>query len=372
MSNISLSMSRGAKSTIISNRFIDEFMPNANGAYVKVYIYLLRLISDSSNISLSLLAERLDETEKDIRRALKYWEEQGVLSVKYDNIGQITGIVILNTEVGEEREKPADIIQLHAEPVLEKVSTRVQPVAELSAPAKAPVPSVATDNRPTYSSAQVKMMLNDAELGNLVKSLDQKLHRTVNPSDIQLILFFYECLGFGPELIDYLYDYCSARNKLANSYIEKVALAWAQDGVKTVEDATARSAIRSEAISTVMRTFGLNRNPAPAEQIYISRWFTDFGFSAELVTEACNRTILTISKPDFKYADRILESWNKKGIQSMTDLAEADSSHAKAKAKPAKARPAERPNSFNSFSQRSYTDAEMDEIEEMLLNKKQG
>ena len=78
MSNISLSMSSGAKSTVISNQFIDKYMPKANGSYVKIYVYLLRCISDvSSDMSLSYIADRLDETEKDITAALKYWEEAG-------------------------------------------------------------------------------------------------------------------------------------------------------------------------------------------------------------------------------------------------------------------------------------------------------
>lgn len=45
MSLISLQNSSELEVTILSNRFIDNFMPRANGEFVKVYIYLLRAVS---------------------------------------------------------------------------------------------------------------------------------------------------------------------------------------------------------------------------------------------------------------------------------------------------------------------------------------
>ena len=45
MSLISLQNSSELEVTILSNRFIDNFMPRANGEFVKVYIYLLRMVS---------------------------------------------------------------------------------------------------------------------------------------------------------------------------------------------------------------------------------------------------------------------------------------------------------------------------------------
>ena len=75
MSLISLQNSSELEVTILSNRFIDNFMPRANGEFVKVYIYLLRAVSSSpSSFSLEHMADRLFCTERDISRALKYWE----------------------------------------------------------------------------------------------------------------------------------------------------------------------------------------------------------------------------------------------------------------------------------------------------------
>lgn len=56
--------------TILSNTFIDNYMPEANGEFVKVYIYLLRALSSAPvSFSLEQMADRLLCTERDILRA---------------------------------------------------------------------------------------------------------------------------------------------------------------------------------------------------------------------------------------------------------------------------------------------------------------
>lgn len=95
MSLISLQNSSELEVTILSNRFIDNFMPRANGEFVKVYIYLLRAVSSPSSFSLEHMADRLFCTERDIFRALKYWEGEKILSLTYTTDRQLSGITLL-------------------------------------------------------------------------------------------------------------------------------------------------------------------------------------------------------------------------------------------------------------------------------------
>ena len=80
MADITLHKDNGNSTTEIPNRFIDEYMTNANGEFVKIYLYLLRCMnSPDCSFSISRTADRFDHTEKDIRRALKYWEKMNLL-----------------------------------------------------------------------------------------------------------------------------------------------------------------------------------------------------------------------------------------------------------------------------------------------------
>ena len=60
------------EATLVANTFIDEYMANASGEYVKVYLYLLRHQQDA--VSIEQIADALNHTESDVKRALAYWE----------------------------------------------------------------------------------------------------------------------------------------------------------------------------------------------------------------------------------------------------------------------------------------------------------
>ena len=79
--------------TLLSNDFIDNYMVNANGEFVKVYLFLLRHLDDPCfSLTISMIADCLNNTENDILRAFRYWESAGLLSLEKDEDGRITGI----------------------------------------------------------------------------------------------------------------------------------------------------------------------------------------------------------------------------------------------------------------------------------------
>ena len=63
--------------TVVADEFIDQYMAAANGEYVKVYLYILRHRGET--LSQEMIADALNHTESDVRRALAYWEKAGVL-----------------------------------------------------------------------------------------------------------------------------------------------------------------------------------------------------------------------------------------------------------------------------------------------------
>ena len=90
MAEITLRKKNGASTTEIPNQFIDEYMTNANGEFVKIYLYLLRCMnSPGCSFSISRTADKFDHTEKDIRRALSYWEKMNLLRLEYAGNGVV-------------------------------------------------------------------------------------------------------------------------------------------------------------------------------------------------------------------------------------------------------------------------------------------
>ncbi|MCD8118765.1 MAG: DnaD domain protein [Lachnospiraceae bacterium] len=87
--------------TMLPDRFIDEYMPLASGEYVKIYLYLLRQANLSEpHVSVEEIAEHLMHTEKDVIRALKYWEKQGLLVASFSENKECDSIELLFPEAG--------------------------------------------------------------------------------------------------------------------------------------------------------------------------------------------------------------------------------------------------------------------------------
>ncbi len=361
MSNITLFSSIDTGCTVINNTFIDEYLPRANGSYVKVYLLLLRCLQNNiDKLTLSYLAEKLDETEKDIDRALKYWEKENLLTILRVDKSTITSITFHSgnkiEKIDSQYKDPEPIHNAEEEPKLVE---------------KSPITTV---HKPNYSDAQIKQLTEMEEVKWILNTVERLLERLLKPTDVQLILFLYESVGFSAELIFYLYEYCISKNKKNSSYIETVAMSWAQEGINTVAKAEEATSAFNNNYNAVNKAFGLNRAPGTIEKKYMHRWFHEFGFDISIIEEACNRTMLATAKPDFKYADRILEIWKQKEVTSLKDIERLDEIHAKQSAIAASNKltaATKQPgntNKFNAFPQRKYSEEELISMEQRLLN----
>jgi len=83
--------------TTVSNIFIDEYMRDANDAQIKIYLYLIRMLNANLPFSVSDIADKFNHTEKDIQRALRYWEKMHLLRLEYDEDKSISGIYFLDS-----------------------------------------------------------------------------------------------------------------------------------------------------------------------------------------------------------------------------------------------------------------------------------
>ena len=95
MNNIVIRNESDLAYTQVANLFIDEYMPQANGSYVKVYLLILRMLSDSkTDISVSEIADILWLTENDVIRSFKYWQKTGLLDIRFNSDGTIRELTI--------------------------------------------------------------------------------------------------------------------------------------------------------------------------------------------------------------------------------------------------------------------------------------
>lgn len=344
MSDIILESSSREEVTILSNIFIDRYMPRANGEFVKVYIYLLRLLSGRNpSLDLEKMADTLLCTERDIARALKYWEKEQLMVFRYTASKKLSGISLQIPEAAPSKPSSAQEQQPSSKPRQE--TSRLTP-------------------------DRVRELKQNETIVQLLYITEQYLGKTLTPSEMQKVLYFYDEMKMSPELIEYLIEYCVSRNHKSMRYIETVACAWTQEGITTVEKAKEASSRFRREYYTILKAMGINnRNPVDTEISYMDTWMKDYGFDTDLILEACSRTVIQTGQPSFQYADKILEGWKSKNVRTLSDVRVLDAEHKKKKLEKSARRQAAPPkaqNRFNNFHQRDY---DFDEYEKRLLNQ---
>ncbi len=361
MANVTLHGDSNTSATSVSNVFIDEYMSDANGEFVKIYLYLLRQLNAADTaFSISAMADKFEHTEKDIKRALCYWERMHLLSLEYDSNENLTGIRMLDTPV-----KKTETVSKVEEISVTLITPASSATAENETANKQQAVTAAVPAKKSYSADEIKDFRQQEALAELLFITERYLGRVLTPTDINAILYWYDGLGFSTDLIEYLVEYCVSKGHTSIRYIEKVALAWAGDHIETVEQAKQASGLHNQTYFTVMKALGISgRNLVPSETAYIDKWQTDYGFSIEMISLACQRTMQAIHQPSFEYTDSILSSWKNNHVTSEADVARLDEAHQKKKKASVAISTAPSKNKFNNFEQRSY---DYDQLEKMLL-----
>ena len=63
--------------TPVSNIFIEKYMPNARGEFVKVYLLLLKYnVAGEMGVSSSIISANLNILESDVINAINYWNDE--------------------------------------------------------------------------------------------------------------------------------------------------------------------------------------------------------------------------------------------------------------------------------------------------------
>lgn len=445
--------------TTIDNVFIDRLMPDAPGEYLKVYLYLLRHQAEQPEIG--RIADALDHTEADVRRALRYWEQVGALMAG-KGAGPETGQDGQARTRRERHQAPEQVRDAGREALWQPVEGRGEPgqglggvsgqaspgfvaetvssgrmirAARKAGDVSAREPGMTVDfvpgsavtgledsrvpadiaagtgdsgvsadfaagmgdsrvsadfvagavssgvsapgggtagkaprraARPAYSQEQVNRLSQDEDFAQLLYIAQKYMNKAFTQRECEVFAYLYDGLHMSQELLEYLVEHCVQGGHTSIRYIETVGLSWHEKGLRTVEEAKAYSSGFTRDSFAVMRAFGLSdRRPGDSEKEMISRWFGVYGFTRELVLEACNRTMEATHTPSFRYADKILSEWKKAGVKSLADVGTLDQKRQSRRQAPAVKAKA---NQFHNFEQRNtdYDSMVIDQVKSWI------
>lgn len=296
--------------TNIPDVFFTEYLSQASGDFVKVYLYLFFLSKYNKDVKINDLSKKLELPLKTIQDAIKYWEDNGLL------IRKNQGFVVVNLQELELNKvyKP-------------KVSMSADDIKKISE-SKSRATAIDTINNEFFQGVMSPSWYSDIDL-------------------------WFKKYGFEEEVMIALFRYCFNKSALHRSYIATVAESWYKNKIKTFSDLDAyyEKQEKVKTISNAIRKkLRLSRNLSEYEEAYVFKWHITYGYDMNIIEIALKKTTSKFN-PSFEYIDKILSDWHEKGLKSVDKILVYIENQ---KNKPVQKSENNKKNS--TFSQRNYTD----------------
>lgn len=307
--------------TNLPDIFFTEYLPEANGDYIKIYLYILFLSKYDKDIKVNDLCKKLGLSLKVIQDGMKYWEEQGVLTKKN------TGYIINNLQEKE-------LHQLYK-------------------------PKVA------LSAEQIQKSAESQKRARTIEYINNRYFSGLMPTswypDIEL---WFKKYSFDDEVMIALFEYCFDKSALHRNYVQAVADAWFKNQIKTYNDLDLyyeKQEKLSKMASMISKKLGLSRQLSQYEYAYIEKWYVDFNFSFDIIEIALKRTTSKVN-PSFDYIDKLLTDWHERGFKTVDQV---NKFLADMKQKNKTVKELEKKAGYQKYEQRSYND-----LNNLYANKK--
>lgn len=329
--------------------FIEKYMKNAPHSFSVIYIYAISLCNsnnlDSSNSS---IAKDLNILETDVLNAFKYWEKEGIVTLKDDDV------VLLDLN----NIKPNNINTYFNDDFSKKTIKKEKPdysIEEINAYAK-----------------------NSPDVDAIFKSAQQHLGRLISYDDMATIFSFHDWLNLPLEVIEIMIAYCSENGNRAIRYLEKVAIDWAENEINTPEKALSRIKNYSNKYKVYTKTLNLNRMLSPVEEELFKKWIEEFKMSEEIIIYALEKTILTTGNISLNYADTVITNWHNKKITTIEGAEEESAEYLKNNKQKTYSKDTNytknniyvaKKNKFSNFEQRKWDFKEIEQNEQDFIEK---
>ncbi len=307
---------------------VDRYLKFAGSASLKVLLWLLRNNSQKSNISAQDIASALHMNTVDVKDAMEFWYEMGVVKKTMSNPEKTVPETIPPKPTIVQQPLSADTLAT-AQPNISQTNT--EPLTEKTE-------TINNGNNTNSSSKSVtKVMPTTAEIVNrkqidknfsdLLDEAEKMLARPLTHSDASILLLMHDYDGLPYEVIKMILFFANEQKKMKMRYIETLGHDWGTEEIYTIEQA-------EEKITNILNSykewkriapfFGLNAagEVSDIQAEYADCWVKQWGYSDDMLRAAYETCISSKGIFHLKYLHGILRKWHNEGIMTEKDLAD--------------------------------------------------
>ena len=190
--------------------------------------------------------------------------------------------------------------------------------------------------RPAYTETDVlDAMEHEESFRGLYQEIQRMLGKKLYTEDLKIILGLTHYLGLSADVIQLLVSFCCGRARQRGSSrtpslrsIEKEAYRWAENGIDTVEEASAyiqNQNFRNSRLHRIMELLQIRgRFLTSGEEKYVQGWL-DLGLEDGVIAMAYERTCLNTGGLNWAYMNKILQRWAREGLTTQEAVRNGDS-----------------------------------------------
>lgn len=345
--------------TPIENIFINDYMPMANGTYVKVYLLGYKYAHDKDNkidVNNQTIAKHLEIPLDDVLSAWDFWSSKGIVEkmapeednkynykVKFLNLKQL--YIKNNLSLFNNKEEPGKVEKL----------------------------------KPKATTPQDLIEANQIPLVNeMFNNIDYIMRRQTQTNEKMQILSWIQDYNMNPDVIEKAFFYGVEKKGVRNvKYVEAIIINWYDNGLTNIDAVMEHFKTQDEKYyryQKVMKSLGMDKRPiTQGEMIVIDKWFEEYKFSMEMVLKGCESSS-KVSNPSINYIDGVLKSWYKKEIITLNDIIEKDKPKEKKEYrtnKPTDKKGTPLKTRFHNFEQRT-DNYSSDQLEDIARRKREA
>ena len=260
-------------------------------------VLLLALRDAPHPVDVQYIAKRLGLSPSQISDCLDYWQQAGLFSTSASS-----------------QDTPSPAVR---QPAPSSPSSAT--ISETVSNGEQKITTVRVRSKMTPSQIS-EMCKNDSSIPWLLEELQQRLARPLSPAETETVAYLYSYFHLTPDYILMAVEYCKCIGKTSMRYIERLITGWVDQGIDTHDKAEAHILELSHRASNeglIKSLFGIqDRELSKKEKDFIQCWFQDYGFDAELIKLAYDRTVDNTGKISFPYLNKILTQWHQQGIRT--------------------------------------------------------
>ncbi len=266
--------------TLISDIFLTEYMPDADGDYVKLYLYCLFLGKHNRQVSITDLSKKLCMDISKVKQAFAYWENVGVL------IRSEGSMIICDL-------KEKEVHKLYRPKLT-------------STPEEAKQSSERNRRR-----SQVITAINNTFFQGVM-----------TPGWYLDIDAWFEKYGFEEDVMLALFKYCFDRRALNKNYLLSVAENWHSKGIKNSFDLDNYFVVYEKSNSIkkkICKKLSISRKLTEYEEAYIDKWVVEYGYDFDIIELALKKTT-SKTNPNFDYINAVLTKWHASRLKTVEEV----------------------------------------------------